>query len=74
MHGVVPEGALCALMGPSGSGKSTLLDLLTGRKDYGRCEGEVLFNGSSIADQQVDAVPATSGHTQSWIYLNVEIS
>lgn len=46
---MVPEGALCALMGPSGSGKSTLLDLLTGRKDCGRCEGQILFKGSSIA-------------------------
>lgn len=53
VNGTVPEGALCALMGPSGSGKSTLLDLLSGRKNYGRCEGRVLFKGSSIADQQV---------------------
>eukprot|EP00903_Cladosiphon_okamuranus_P010126 g9589.t1 len=48
---LIAEGALCALMGPSGSGKSTLLDLLTGRKDFGRCDGEVLFRGRSIADQ-----------------------
>lgn len=40
-------------MGPSGSGKSMLLDLLTGRKDLGRCDGEVLFRGRSIANQQV---------------------
>ncbi|CAM9378336.1 unnamed protein product, partial [Hapterophycus canaliculatus] len=51
MHGSVPEGALCALMGPSGGGKTTLLDLLTGRKDYGQCEGEVLFQGVSIGSQ-----------------------
>lgn len=53
MHGSVPKGALCALMGPSGGGKTTLLDLLTGRKDYGRCEGEILFQGVSIGNQQV---------------------
>lgn len=52
MDGMVPEGALCALMGPSGSGKSTMLDLLTGRKDYGRCEGSILFKGTSIAVDQ----------------------
>lgn len=52
MRGGVPRGALCALMGPSGSGKSTLLDLLTGRRSLGRCEGELLFEGRSVADQQ----------------------
>ena len=39
-------------MGPSGSGKSTLLGLLTGRKDKGRCEGTIVFNGASVADNQ----------------------
>lgn len=53
MYGVVPEGALCALLGPSGSGKSGLLDLLTGRTDYGRCEREILFKGESIYRYQV---------------------
>ena len=52
VDGVIPEGALCALMGPSGSGKSTLLDLLTGRRDYGRCEGSILFKGASVAADQ----------------------
>lgn len=53
LDGMVPEGALCALMGPSGSGKSTLLDLLTGRKNYGSCEGTLLYKNTSVADQQV---------------------
>ncbi|CBJ26923.1 expressed unknown protein [Ectocarpus siliculosus] len=52
MDGEVPKGSLCALMGPSGSGKSTLLDLLTGRKAIGRCSGELMFNGKSIANQK----------------------
>lgn len=52
MDGMVLGGALCALMGPTGSGKSTLLDLLTGRKDYGRCEGDILFKGTSVAVDQ----------------------
>ncbi|CAM9883524.1 unnamed protein product, partial [Scytosiphon promiscuus] len=56
MHGSVPRGALCALMGPSGGGKTTLLDLLTGRKDYGRCEGDVLFEGVSIDRQKEDYI------------------
>eukprot|EP00752_Nemacystus_decipiens_P013076 g11565.t1 len=60
-HGTVPEGALCALMGPSGSGKSTLLDLLTGRKEIGRCDGEILFRGSSIAKQS-EAYISQSGY------------
>ena len=53
VNGEVPKGALCALMGPSGAGKSKLLDLLTGRAEFGRCEGEVLFNGRSVVDQRV---------------------
>ncbi|CAN0539910.1 unnamed protein product, partial [Scytosiphon promiscuus] len=35
------------------AGKSTLLDLLTGRTTVGRCRGDILFQGTSIADQQV---------------------
>ncbi|CAM9994142.1 unnamed protein product [Scytosiphon promiscuus] len=62
MHGSVPRGALCALMGPSGGGKTTLLDLLTGRKDYGRCEGDVLFEGVSIDRQKVWTWPHQSGY------------
>ncbi|CAM9178383.1 unnamed protein product, partial [Hapterophycus canaliculatus] len=70
MHGSVPKGALCALMGPSGGGKTTLLDLLTGRKDYGQCEGEVLFQGVSISSQEVryiqsDAAPNEALHFHS---------
>lgn len=53
VDGNIPEGALCALIGPTGSGKSTLLDLLTGRREFGRCSGKFLFYGNSITDQRV---------------------
>eukprot|EP00904_Undaria_pinnatifida_P003157 jgi/Undpi1/12842/HiC_scaffold_7.g02509.m1 len=61
VDGQVPVGALCAVMGPSGSGKSTLLDLLAARRTTGRCEGEVLFEGGSIADRQ-DSYIRKSGY------------
>lgn len=48
VEGSLPKQAFCALIGPSGSGKSTLLDLLTGRRSYGSCSGDVLFNGISV--------------------------
>lgn len=53
VHGEVPEGSLCSIMGPTGSGKSTLLDLLTGRRDFGVCTGDLLFAGKSISDKGV---------------------
>ncbi|CAN0539147.1 unnamed protein product, partial [Scytosiphon promiscuus] len=37
---------------PCVAGKSTLLDLLAARTATGRCEGDILFEGSSVADQQ----------------------
>ena len=72
MHGMVPEGSLCALMGPSGSGKSTLLDLLTGRRDCGRCEGEVLFKGSSIAEQQVQPYSRVAPQSGQLVHKSVD--
>ena len=51
VEGSLPKQALCALIGPSGSGKSTLLDLLTGRRSYGSCSGDVLFNGISVTKE-----------------------
>lgn len=36
------------------AGKSTLLDLLTGRRSFGRCEGDILFKGKSISKMQVN--------------------
>jgi len=41
-----PAGKMTALMGPSGSGKTTLLDVVAGRKNRGKIEGEVLFGGA----------------------------
>jgi len=46
ISGVFPAGKMTALMGPSGSGKTTLLDVVSGRKNTGKVEGEVLFGGA----------------------------
>ncbi|CAN0462776.1 unnamed protein product, partial [Scytosiphon promiscuus] len=35
------------------AGKSTLLELLSGRRTVGRCKGNIMFEGKSIAHQQV---------------------
>lgn len=45
-------------------GKSTLLDLLTGRKAIGRCSGELMFNGKSIANQKVSRVDTGRGRSE----------
>jgi len=51
VEGSLPKQSFCALIGPSGAGKSTLLDLLTGRRSYGSCSGDVLFNGISVTKE-----------------------
>ena len=43
--GIFHPGEMTALMGPSGCGKTTLLDVLSGRKNVGRIEGDVRYNG-----------------------------
>ena len=35
------------------TGKSTLLDFLAARSATARCEGDIMFEGKPIADQQV---------------------
>ena len=47
----VPEGQFVCLVGPSGCGKSTLLrHLKTVLSPHGMCEGEILFEGQSLAE------------------------
>eukprot|EP00948_MAST-09A_sp_MAST-9A-sp1_P001729 g1729.t1 len=49
ISGYCEHGTMTALMGVSGAGKTTLLDLLSGRKNKGRIEGEIKINGDYVA-------------------------
>jgi len=50
----VPKGEVHAIMGPNGTGKSTLAKALAGHPDYQITSGEVLMDGESLLDLQVD--------------------
>ncbi len=50
----VEKGQVHAIMGPNGSGKSTLSYVLAGKAGYEITEGEVLFDGVSIAGMEPD--------------------
>ena len=50
----IADGEVAAIMGPNGSGKSTLSYVLAGKEDYEVTDGEILFNGESILDLEVD--------------------
>ncbi|MDA1353939.1 MAG: Fe-S cluster assembly ATPase SufC [bacterium] len=47
---VIQPGEVHAIMGPNGSGKSTLSKILAGDQQYQVTDGEILFNGESILD------------------------
>ncbi|MFP3949016.1 MAG: phosphate ABC transporter ATP-binding protein PstB [Longimicrobiales bacterium] len=56
---VVPANQVVALIGPSGCGKSTLLRCFNRMNDLvpdARVDGEVLFHGENLYDEQVDPV------------------
>ena len=50
----IPSGEIHAIMGPNGTGKSTLAKSLAGHPDYEITSGEVLMDGESILDLEVD--------------------
>ncbi|MEC7906212.1 MAG: Fe-S cluster assembly ATPase SufC [Verrucomicrobiota bacterium] len=50
----IPKEEIHAIMGPNGTGKSTLAKALAGHPDYEITSGEVLMDGESIQDLEVD--------------------
>ena len=52
---VLPKGEVHAIMGPNGSGKSTLAKVMSGHEDYEVTEGEILMDGESLLDLEIDA-------------------
>ena len=46
----INPGEVHAIMGPNGSGKSTLSNVLAGNESYEQTAGQVLFNGSDLAE------------------------
>jgi len=47
-------GVIAAIMGPNGTGKSTLSVAIMGNPNYEVTEGDILFDGESILDLEVD--------------------
>lgn len=47
----VNKGEIHAIMGPNGAGKSTLASVLVGNPNYEVTQGEVLFEGHDLLDQ-----------------------
>jgi Fe-S cluster assembly ATP-binding protein len=48
----IAPGEIHAVMGPNGSGKSTLANALAGRPGCEVTQGEILFDGKSLADME----------------------
>ena len=47
-------GEIAAIMGPNGTGKSTLSAAIMGNPNYEITEGDILFDGESILDLEVE--------------------
>ncbi len=68
----IPKGKTVALVGPSGGGKSTLADLVP--RFYDPAEGEVLIDGKSLKDYNLDSIRHHMGIvTQESILFNDSI-
>ncbi|MFW5968387.1 MAG: Fe-S cluster assembly ATPase SufC [Persicimonas sp.] len=50
----VEPGDIHAIMGPNGSGKSTLAKVIAGHPAYEVTEGDILYEGESILDEEPD--------------------
>lgn len=50
----IPKGEVHAIMGPNGTGKSTLAKAIAGHPDYEITSGDVLLDGESILELEVD--------------------
>jgi Fe-S cluster assembly ATP-binding protein len=59
------EGHVHAVVGPNGAGKSTLAATIMGLEGYRGFEGDLIFNGKSIRDLNIDQ-RAQLGITLAW--------
>ena len=64
-------GQVHAIMGPNGSGKSTLSYVIAGRPGYEVTEGDIRFDGRSIAGLEPDVEGHIRINQQTWQSPNV---
>ncbi|NNE43383.1 MAG: Fe-S cluster assembly ATPase SufC [Gemmatimonadetes bacterium] len=51
----VKPGEVHSIMGPNGSGKSTLAQVLAGKETYDVTEGEILYKGEDLLEDEADS-------------------